>query len=411
MSASDSSSSPEPSSQQQQKEPKFTIESIEPSSREGEHDKFVIISVKNVPKDQEQQQLQRFRVTRTFHDFQFLEQQLFNSGQCLYGYILPPFPTRLSNQQSSSANNAPLATISQYDQSANGSNNNNNNNNINQRPTVLPGYGRFVSDEFQLFHWLRLVLEHHVFGHSGLIEPFLCEKSIPPPGKIIKPLGIIKSIQDTIDSRKYAHKDCDLFFQNERDWSIKVSELMHLSMSAFNETINARHSLSQVLAHLSAALSLPIGDNSNNLNKIALQTNLAFSRALDGYREYVEAETINGAATLGATLLLWTRFVESEKEMLKQRTCLLVDYESANRNFDRARGHKRPEVERTKWQAERDFEKCSDIARGEIKRFQATRVKDLAKSLDEYRNSQLNLAKNHYNKLSELCQQVITITI
>lgn len=408
MSASDSSSSPEPS---EAKEPKFFVESVEPTSS---GDKFTIISYRNIKKQpisaptnadqtdapttlsreieqqQQQQQLllqnhdksQKYKVSRSFHDFQFLEQQLFHSGQCLYGYILPPFPTNLISQSKDQTT---------YVETSDGK--------------LLPGYGRFVSDEYQLFHWLRLILEHPVFGHSGLIEPFLTEKNIPPPGKIVKPIGIIKSIQDTIDSRKYAHKDCDLFFQNERDWSIKVHELMQMATDAFNSTINARHSLSQVLAHLSAALSVPVGDNTG-LNKIALQTNLAFSRALDGYREYVEAETINGASTLGATLLLWTRFVESEKEMLKHRTCLLVDYESANRNFDRARGQRRPEVETAKWDAERAFEKCSDIARGEIKRFQTTRVRDLSRSLHEYRNTQLNLAKDHYEKLSELYQQV-----
>lgn len=359
----------------EKKEPKFTVESIEPSNRDGEQDRFIIVSTRS------SEPTQKFRVNRSFHDFQFLEQQLFHSGQCLYGYIIPPFPSHLSGGKEQSS----------VVETSNG------------KP--LPGYGRFVSDEYQLLHWLRLVLEHPIFGHSGLVDPFLTEKNIPPPGKIVKPISLFKSIQDTFDSRKFAHKDCDLFFQNERDWSIKVHELMQLATDAFNSTINARHSLSQVMAHLSAALSVPIGDNTG-LNKVALQTNLAFSKALDGYREYVEAETVNGASTLGATLLLWTRFVESEKEMLKQRTCLLVEYESANRNYDKARGQRRPEVEEAKCSAERAFEKCSDTARAEIKRFQAIRVRDLSRSLNEYRNSQLDLAKEHYEKLSELYSQV-----
>lgn len=378
MSASESSSSspdnPGSPAAQANREPKFLVESVEPSNRDNEQDKFVICSVRFADRSQ------KYKVLRSFHDFQFLEQQLFHSGQTLYGYILPPFPQQLNKDMKSQPE-----TTSQG--------------------KMLPGYGRFVSDEYQLFHWLRHVLEHPVFGHSGLVEPFLTEKNLPPPGKITKPIGIIKSIQDTIDSRKYAHKDCDTFFQNERDWSIKVHELMQLSADAFNSTINARHSLSQVLAHLSAALSVPVGDN-QGLNKVASQTNLAFSKVLDGYREYVEAETIAGASTLGATLLLWSRFVESEKEMLKQRTCLLVDYESANRNYDRARYQRRPDIEEAKHQAERAFEQCSDIARSEIKRFQATRVRDLSRSIQEYKQSQLVMAREHHAKLSELYQQV-----
>lgn len=347
--------------------PKFTIEPLE--QMEGEEGRFFISSARDD---------QKYRVSRTFHEFQFLEQQLFHSGQCLYGYILPPFPQQLNSQTTESS-------------TANGKS--------------LPGYGRFVSDEHQLYYWLKHVLEHPMFGKSGLIEPFLTEENIPPPGKITKSMGLMKSIQDTIDSRKYAHKDCDAFFQKERDWCTKVHELMQSATEAFNSTINARHSLSQVLAHLSAALSLPVGDNTG-LNKVALQTNLAFSRAMDGYREYVEAETINSASTLGASLLLWTRYIESEREMLKQRTCLLVDYETANRNYDRARYQRRPEIEEAKMQAERAFEKCSDTAHEEIKRFQEMRKKSLAKSLGDYKTTQLNLAKEHYEKLSQLYQQV-----
>lgn len=378
--------------------PKFTIESFEQVP--GEEGRFVIKSMRDG---------QSYSVTRSFHDLQFLEQQLFHSGQCLYGYILPPFPNRLTSPSSATS-----TTTTTTSTPTSNNNNNNNNNDITTHTSgdaangvrFLPGYGHFVSDEYKLFYWLKHVLDHPVFGKSGLVEPFLTEPDIPPPGKISKPLGLIKSIQDTIDSRKYAHKDCDPFFQKERDWSNKVHELVTLSTDAFNSTINARHSLSQVMAHLSAALSLPVGDNTG-LNKVALQINLAFSRALDGYREYVEAETINGASTLGATFLLWTHFIESEKEMLKQRTCLLVDYETANRNYDRARYQRRPEIEDAKLQAERTFEKCSDTAHAEIKRFQATRVKEFSQSLLEYKNTQLALAKEYYERLSHLYQQVI----
>lgn len=303
---SSESSSPEPPAA---REAKFVVEQLEKVLKEGELPKYTIVSIKTLDGH-------KYRVHRTFHDFQFLAQQLFHSGQCLAGYIIPPFPAETPQ------NPDPL---------------------VEANTRQLPGYGKFVSDEFQLYHWLRLVLAHPVFGHSGLIEPFLCEKSLPPPGKIKKHMGIIKSIQETIDSRKYAHKDCDSFFQNERDWSLKVYDLMQQSTVAFNSTVNARHSLSQVLAHLSAALSLPVGDN-RGINKLALKINQAFSKTLDGYREYVEAETINGASTLGATLHLWTRYIEAEHEMLKQRTCLLVDYESANRALDRAKHTRRTEV-------------------------------------------------------------------
>lgn len=362
-----SSSSPEPATNT---EPKYKVVSVDVYTKDEEPGKFLVSSTptSNASKTH--------KVVRTFHDFQFLEQQLFHSGQELYGYIIPPFPNQLSHKDP----NVIHETFS---------------------GKQLPGYGLYVSDEYQLFHWLRVVLLHPVFGHSGLIDSFLTEKNLPPPGKINKHLSLIKSIQDTIDSRKYAHKDCDVFFQNERDWSIKMADAMDQASDAFNQTINARHSLCQVLAHLSAALSLPLGDNTG-LNKIALQINVTLSVAIDGFREFVEAETINGAATLGSSLNFWSKFVDAEKEMLKQRTCLLVDYEHANRYLDRYRGSHRAELEEMKLNTERVFENCSDVARDEIKRFQNLRTVDLLQSLKEFKQSQLAIAREHLEKLTEL---------
>lgn len=373
------------------RKPKFVIDALEQLNPD-DH-RFMVSSVR---------ENRGYKVIRSFHDFQFLEQQLFHSGQCLAGYILPPFPSRLSSQSS--------ATTAVSTPSSSAYNNNNNTSpqqsgDLTNGSRILPGYGRYVDDEYQLYYWMKQVLDHPVFGRSGLIESFLTEVHIPPPGKISRPLGLIKSIQDTIDSRKYAHKDCDPFFQKERDWASKMHDLMSQTSEIFNATVNARHSLIQVLGHLSAALSLPVGDNTG-LDKVALDTHLAFSRAIDGYREYVEAETINGASTLGATFMLWTRFIESEKDMLNQRTCLLVDYENANRNYDRARYQRRPEVEEAKIQAEQAFEKCSDIAHNEIKRFQATRVRDFSKCIHEYKVTQLELAQHHCERLEILCDEV-----
>ena len=52
----------------------------------------------------------------------------------------------------------------------------------------------------------------------------------------------------------------------------------------------------------------------------------------------------NDEATLACCLDLWSRYLDAEREMLQRRTCLLIEYESANRNLDKAKGSRREEV-------------------------------------------------------------------
>ena len=52
----------------------------------------------------------------------------------------------------------------------------------------------------------------------------------------------------------------------------------------------------------------------------------------------------NDESSLVSCLDLWSRFLESEKDMLHRRICLLMDYEAANRLLEKSRGSKREEV-------------------------------------------------------------------
>lgn len=52
----------------------------------------------------------------------------------------------------------------------------------------------------------------------------------------------------------------------------------------------------------------------------------------------------NDEATLGTCLNLWSKYLESEKQMLLRRTALLLAYENANRTLDKVKGPKRDEV-------------------------------------------------------------------
>ena len=48
--------------------------------------------------------------------------------------------------------------------------------------------------------------------------------------------------------------------------------------------------------------------------------------------------------TLGSTLSLWNQYTHAESNMLLERTCLMVDYQSCNRALDKAKPNRKEAV-------------------------------------------------------------------
>ncbi len=51
-----------------------------------------------------------------------------------------------------------------------------------------------------------------------------------------------------------------------------------------------------------------------------------------------------GLCDFYCTYDLYGQYVQSEQIMLNRRTALLIDYENANRNWDKAKAHRKDEV-------------------------------------------------------------------
>jgi hypothetical protein len=61
-------------------------------------------------------------------------------------------------------------------------------------------------------------------------------------------------------------------------------------------------------------------------------------------QEGFEVTAFNDEATLGLCLDWYSRSVESLNAMLTRRSALMVDYENANKNLDRAKPNKKEAV-------------------------------------------------------------------
>jgi len=102
---------------------------------------------------------------------------------------------------------------------------------------------------------------------------------------------------------------------------------------------------------------------------------------------------------------LYHQYLENEQVMLNGRSALLINYENANRNWDKAKTHKKDEAEALKKTAETTFEECSDTARHEIKAFHEQRVAEMRSNLTQFARNELDKARQIRTSLSKALEQ------
>ncbi|XP_015786407.1 sorting nexin-5 [Tetranychus urticae] len=355
-------------------QPKFKVKvSTNSITKDGESVIYTIYT-KSLEGDSE------WKVERVHDDLQQLHHNLMATVAPGFGLIMPPLPDESVTHPSQAQEKS--------------------------REKLGPNTNTLIGDEWykdcwQIQEYLRLLLNHPVFGSDPAWNQFLCSVNAPPRVKLQKTSNILGKLSENIDSRgKLTHKDCEEYFQRERDWANHYANVIKLTSRAFNCIVNARLKLCGSLSHLSTTLNLNIpGSNESQFNRQAMKLSNLFSIAIDDYKRGLEVINYNDEATLGSSLDLWSRYMEAEKEMLNRRTGLMIEYEKSNRNLDKAKPNKKDEAEKSKFEAEKLFEDCSDIARQEIKRLHKERTGVLLSAIRKYCQSQLLVNKDIHQLL------------
>lgn len=307
-------------------------------------------------------------IKRQYEDFEWLEHCLVTSNPTP-GLIIPPLPPKpaITSEMAEAKSKKQLGSDTR----------------------TLIG-DQFQKDCQQLEQYLKLLLSHHVFGKDETLSAFLTEKEPPPRAKVKK--GLFSRISDSLESRKGSHRDCEEFFQKERDWVEKYGAQIKETSEAFNSVTYAQQRLCGVLGHLATAFTLSQG-STDGVTKSGTRLCSLFSEALEESRHHLQVLSQCDEATLGSYLDLFVRYIDAERDMLFQRTCLLVEYENANKALDKTKPQRREMAEEAKLAAEKAFEECSDVARQEIKKFHRLRSRMFQESLEKYVESQLRNAK------------------
>ncbi|KAI1296856.1 Sorting nexin-5 [Halotydeus destructor] len=286
------------------------------TSREGETTSYAIHSTRKADNE-------KFVVRRQYEDFEHLHHCLTVAAWPGDGLIISPLPVRQPVVQEISTPKKRLGQASK---------------------TLLCDDWR--NDCFQLQEYLQSMVNHPMFGRSTDIwDKFLATADAPARIKAKRFGGLLNKITDSIENRgKSSHSDFDEYFKKERDYISNYVIFMREAVDMFNQRTQARLKLAAVLAHLSTALNLNLSTSDSDISKQGAKFFSAFSVGLDDYRKTIEAMAQNDEITLGSSLEFWSRMLEAEQEMLHRRTCLLVDYENANRSLDKAKPHKKESI-------------------------------------------------------------------
>lgn len=347
-------------------QPQFSLRFTGDVAKDGDVVKYTIRVVTN---------MKEYIIMRQYEDFEWLEHCLTTSNS-IHGLIVPPLPPKppITSEMAEAKSKKQLGN--------------------NTRTLMADDFQR---DCRQLEEYLRLLVAHDIFGRDQILERFLTELEPPARSKVKR--GLLSRLSDSIESRKGAHKDCEEFFQIEREWVTKYGAYIKDASQFCDAMIFSQQRLCGILGHLATALNLSVGSN-EGINKLGLKLNSIFSEGLENYKHQLEVESYNQERNLSFYFELYSHYIDAEKDMLFRRTCLLVDYENANKSLDKAKPNRREIAEQTKLAAEKTFEECSDTARQEIKRFHKLRVQSFGQTIEKFAEAQARNALDTYALLS-----------
>ncbi|XP_063072389.1 sorting nexin-6 [Engraulis encrasicolus] len=325
-------------------------------------------------------------VFRTFEDFEWLQQSLFDQEDVpgLQGIIFPPLPGKplpSSQPQAQAKALKQLGCLALEDD--------------------WKSYCRALEI------YLQQVASHTTLSKNKALEGLLTNSEAPGKQRVQK--GIFSRLSQAMgDMRKENHKDVDDFFQNERSNNLNMTGYSKAASEKFLEVVLTEQRLAVACGHLSTSLHLNAsqeGAEAANFSKICMK----LSEVIDAAKRNVEKVAENDVSTLGFGLEMDYRGHEAKREMLLRRTSKLVELEAAVKNAERAKPNKKTIMDEVKKVIEKDFGKISSVAKEEIERFNAARVHLLRTALVDWCEKQLKTAKEDYELFSkqlEACEQL-----
>lgn len=301
-----------------------------------------------------------WEVTRSYEEFEAFNRLLVDC-QKFGGMIYPPLPPPLTSKYEENFAEAPI---------------------IHRK---------------QIERYLQMVALHSTLGRSQALADFLSPTYVIAEKTGRKGLfaKLAESFAGSSQPAKVPLRDIEEFFQNERDWSANYSIHLKTTLNAVLTVIHSEKKIIGQLKHLCTALSMNAPSSyQQETSRIHHQLHSKMADSFLSIQDLTEDGLQRGLCDFYCIWDLYLQYLANEQLMLNRRTALLINYENANRNWDKAKAHKRDEAEAAKKAAETAFEECSDVARHEIKAFQKQRVQEMRLNLTQLARSELARARS-----------------
>lgn len=358
--------------------PRYSVKFTDNVTKDGDSIKYTL----NVRKLHDSGDI--LTLVREWEDIQFLDHQLVSHNRQA-GIIFPSLPAKpvadpagaetRSKKQLGSSNRSILGDSSQWSKDCN-----------------------------MLEKYLEMVVAHPVLGRSPHLATFL-EASSPPPRPAKLKKGWLSGVRDRWDSRNVAAKDCDEFFAKERDWATNYQIQIRDASDKFTAMVNARLRLVQQMGHLAGALNITVAGN-EGANGAYNKLTSGFSTCVDTAKAGLEAETQAAEGSLGGYLELYSRMLEAENAMLLRRTCLMVDWEAASKAVEKARPNREEAAKAVRDEAEKEFNDCTTVAKGEVKLFHQRRLQEFRQSVLYYVEGQIKCGRENHSALANCLNKI-----
>ncbi|XP_077583432.1 sorting nexin-6 [Stigmatopora nigra] len=307
-----------------------------------------------------------YHVNRTYEDFEWLQQNLFNQENVpgIQGVIFPPLPAKAQL-------NAPAKAVKQLGFLALGE----------LRPYCIA-----------LETFLQQVAAHNLLRKNTAVEIFLT--SSEPPGSQRARKNIFNRLSQAMEGmRKEGHKDIDEFFQTKRDANLSLTSTTKNTVDKFLDVVLTEQKIATACGHFATALHLCVESEDDPDKAAFTKICIKLSDIFESMKKGMTSVAENDLSTLGFGLDLKLRYREAEKEMLFRRTCKLVELETARKNAEKAKPVKKAALEEVKKAAETEFVVICDVAKQEIEHFETARIQMFQQALVKWCEKQLHTAR------------------
>ncbi|XP_037107730.1 sorting nexin-6 isoform X1 [Syngnathus acus] len=307
-----------------------------------------------------------YHVDRTYEDFEWLQQNLFNQEDVpgIQGVIFPPLPAKAQ------MNTTPKAT----------------------RQLGFLGLEEFKPYCAALENFLHQVAAHNLLRKNKALEIFLT--SSDPPGRQKARRNIFNRLSQAVEEmRKEGHKDVDEFFQTKRDVNLSITGCIKNTVDKFLDLVQTEQKIAVACGHFATALHLCVESDDDPDKAAFTKICVRLSDVFESMKNSMASVAENDVSTLGLGLDLQSRYREAEKEMLFRRTCKLVELETALKNAEKAKPVKKAALEEVKKTVETEFNHVCKVAKQEIEHFEDARVKMLQQALVKWCEKQLRTAR------------------